>query len=127
MAVMQSVDWRTSPAWKTYRHAFENFREQVHAVQSLGASHAPKETLDAAVIKLQIAVEEYRIARDVLLHEMIPSEDRANATQDDIAHPERVKEIAELLWELEGRPDDSALDDWYRAEAILRRSSSAIV
>ncbi len=32
----------------------------------------------------------------------------------------RVKDIAELLWELSGKPQGSADDDWYRAERVVR-------
>jgi len=32
----------------------------------------------------------------------------------------RVKDIAELLWELAGKPQGSADDDWYRAERVVR-------
>lgn len=129
MATIQGVDWRTSSTWKSYRHAFENFRAEVHRVQSLGAlASPPREELDGAVVRLQIASEDYRIARNALLWEMVPPEHHSiTPMNDDIPFSERVKETAELLWELEGRPNGSALDDWYRAEAIVRRSSTGVL
>jgi len=129
MAAIQSVDWRTTSTWKSYRHAFENFRAEVGRVQSLGAASNPsREEIDNAVVRLQIASEDYRVARNVLLREMIPQEHHSTTSMnDDIPYSERVKETAALLWELEGRPNGSALDDWYRAEAIVRRSSMGIL
>ena len=38
---------------------------------------------------------------------------------------DRVREIAELRWELAGKPEGTADDDWYRAEEIVRRATAA--
>jgi hypothetical protein len=39
----------------------------------------------------------------------------------------RVKSIAELLWELKGKPQGSADDDWYRAERVARHTGAELV
>jgi hypothetical protein len=36
-----------------------------------------------------------------------------------------VKDLAELIWELEHKPDGKADDDWFRAESILRRAEES--
>jgi len=41
------------------------------------------------------------------------------------ATTERVRDIAELLWETAGRPEGTADEDWRAAEAIVRRASAA--
>jgi len=38
---------------------------------------------------------------------------------------ERVKSIAELLWESAGRPEGTADDDWRLAEDIVKRAATA--
>jgi hypothetical protein len=37
---------------------------------------------------------------------------------------DHIREIAELLWECEGRREGRADEDWYRAQEILRRALS---
>jgi hypothetical protein len=39
----------------------------------------------------------------------------------------RVRNIAELLWELKGKPQGSADDDWYRAERVARHASADLL
>jgi hypothetical protein len=93
-------------------------------VQDLSASGNPdKSTIDEAVLAMQQAHEDYRSARDILAREMMPSGEGDFARHESTWNEEGVKEIAELLWELEGRPDGTALDNWYRAERIVRRAS----
>jgi len=36
-----------------------------------------------------------------------------------------VSEIAELRWELAGKPEGTADENWYRAEDIVRRAMAA--
>ncbi len=33
---------------------------------------------------------------------------------------EEIRQLAQEIWEAEGRPEDRALRHWFRAEAILR-------
>ena len=37
----------------------------------------------------------------------------------------RVREIAELRWELAGKPEGTDDENWYRAEEIVRRATAA--
>lgn len=128
MGQRQSRDSHSTPAWWRYRQAFENFREKVRSVQNLAAVEIHDQaTIDSAVLEMEIAKECYKAARDALFLEMIPSQDRRFVASGDGRNEEDVRELAELLWELEGRPEGSALDDWYRAENIHRRSFRACV
>src|SRR3954452_11652906 len=123
---LRSSGWRTSPAWQAYAWAFDTFRHNAAVVQSLSATpQANREVIDAAVLAMEAAREDYRKRRDTLVsgltsaqilgfhHEGLPTEDE-------------VREVASLLWELEGKPDGRALDDWYWAEDILRRAASTV-
>jgi hypothetical protein len=122
MEPRQSPDSHSTANWQRYRQAFDNFREKVRNMQSLASEGNYAQTaIDAAVLEMEIAKEDYKIARDALFLEMLPSKDVVAAPKDS-RNEEGVRELAELLWELEGRPEGSALDDWYRAEDIHRRS-----
>jgi hypothetical protein len=37
----------------------------------------------------------------------------------------RIREVAELRWELAGKPEGTDDENWYRAEDIVRRSTAA--
>lgn len=120
----QNHSLRATAAWQSYRRAFDNFRSAVRTVQNLSADGNPaKATVDAAVLNMQQAHEDYRCARDTLARELIPSIQPGFAPRNPSTR-DGVKEVAELLWELEGRPDGTALDDWYRAENIVRRAAA---
>ena len=43
------------------------------------------------------------------------------ATRQEI---QRVKGLAELFWELAGKPQGSAEDHWYRAERVVRHAGA---
>src|SRR5690349_3649574 len=106
-----------TPAWRRYREAFDAFREKVRAMQAVaaGKNHDQSE-IDAAVLAMDIAKQEYNTARDALFLEMIPSVKQDPASKEGRGESkEEIRELAELLWELEGRPEGSALDDWHRA------------
>jgi hypothetical protein len=115
-----SLDWST--ATRTYRQAFENFRERVRAVQTLYGGHSSREKIDTAILELEKARQDYRAARNALLREMIPSDHTPPQSPDSAWNQECIREIAQLLWELEGRPEGAALDNWHRAEEIARRA-----
>jgi hypothetical protein len=54
---------------------------------------------------------------------------RATAPASDIATPplehKRIARLAYAYWEARGRPDGSPEEDWFRAEAELRRRQAA--
>jgi hypothetical protein len=38
---------------------------------------------------------------------------------------EKIRQLAQEIWEAEGRPEDRALRHWFRAEAMLRERECA--
>ena len=112
-----------TPTWQRYREAFKNFREKVRNVQNLTLGNDRDQSrIDAVVLEMEIAKEDYNSARDALFSEMAPHANGRVSYAENTRSEQEVRELAELLWELEGRPEGSALDDWYRAESIYRRS-----
>jgi hypothetical protein len=115
-----------TPEWRRYRQAFDAFREKVRNMQRLAAGGNPDQAgIDAAVLEMEMAKEDYKCARDVLFLQIVPAASRRLSPVENGRNEEEVRELAALLWELEGRPEGSALDDWYRAESIHRRSFRA--
>jgi hypothetical protein len=128
MGTGRSPNSQINPTWQRYRQAFENFREKVRNVQNLTLLKDRNQvTIDAAVLEMEIAKEGYNSARDALFSEMVPHANGHIFHSENVPSEKEVRELAELLWELEGRPEGSALDDWYRAESIYRRSSRTFV
>src|SRR4051794_34698838 len=111
----QSYEGRTSPHWEAYERAFENYREKAGVVQRLNGAADPDRailSLDSAVLAMETAREQYQICRDALVRDMTSSpwsQPAAGTPSQD-----RIREVADLLWELEGKPDGTALSDWYR-------------
>src|ERR1700732_1446069 len=97
---------------KAYRSAFEEFSRRVQRVQRLAAAENPDITaLDTALLELEKARLAYNACRDALASHLL-------ASSTPRSHVDRVRRMAELLWEVEGRPDGTADQDWHRAEEI---------
>jgi hypothetical protein len=115
-----------SKSWLEYRAAFENFSRHVQRMQALATQHeADPYEMEASVIAVELARQNYNASRDAYARELlrrsarrIPHSRRADLKSDRT----RVKAIAELLWDLTGRPEGTAEDNWYRAENIVRRA-----
>ncbi len=69
----------------------------------------------------------YDGCRDALAAQLLPAANRAAIPPKDPPQvvTERVKSIAELLWETAGRPDGTAEADWRLAEEIVKRAATA--
>ena len=87
----------------------------------MSASNPDWQAIDAALLDLEKARVSYNHSRDVLARELMPM------FQTPAAEPrtDRVREIAELRWELAGKPEGTDDDNWYRAEEIVRRAVAA--
>jgi len=81
---------------------------------------ADRQAIDAALLELEKARAIYHHQRDILAQQLLNSTLPEPASLSD-----RVKEVAELRWELAGKPEGTAEDDWYRAEEIVRRAAAA--
>ncbi len=114
--------------WRCYRVAFDEFAKRARAVQDLKAASNPcPDALDSALRELDRARVLYNTCRDTLACALLSPTKAALNRPSLSAAPdqfERVKTIAELLWESEGRRQGCADENWYRAERIIR---SAVV
>jgi hypothetical protein len=124
----ESRNSSSTAALRNYRRSFANLREEVRKIQQLSAGSAPdRAAIDAAVLDMEKAWQDYRSARDILLRQLAPASYARIARSGTVSPENEVRHIAELLWELEGKREGAALDDWYRAENIVRRTSPLVV
>jgi hypothetical protein len=104
--------------WQAYREAFDDFAQKVRQVQLLAAHPGvEQQAIDQALLDLETAHALYNATRDSLAEQFLPTP----AAGQDIAHDhvQNVKDLAALRWEMSGRPEGTAEDDWYRAEEIV--------
>ena len=124
-------DQRTgkAEAWAAYREAFQNFSRTARFVQDLtDTENLDRSTVDAAMLALEKAHTVYVARRNALAYFLLPAPARdlfrvpAPDAEPNTSH---IRRVAELLWEVSGRPLGSANDDWHRAEEIIRCAAAA--
>ena len=118
------------PLWQAYRDAFLQFQREARKLAEITAeaSHDPAEA-EKALLRVEHARLTYNEIRDrAAASLMSPESNEAFWTIPATpSHEEaRVKSIAELLWELAGKPQGSADDDWYRAERVVRNTAGEV-
>jgi hypothetical protein len=120
---------RKAQAWAAYRDAFQNFSGKVRFIQDMTATqNLDRSTVDAAMLELEKAYTAYSERRNTLAYFLLPSTARDLVrvpAPDSASYKSHVRRVAELLWEVSGRPLGTANDDWYRAEEILRSVAAA--
>ncbi len=115
-------------AWRAYQRAFHQFSERVRRLQMLTTDpHPNRAAIEEALVDVEKARVIYDACRDALAHELLPPSRSAGFPSADApqAINERVKGIAELLWESAGRPEGTADQDWHLAEDIVKRAATA--
>jgi hypothetical protein len=115
-------------AWRAYQRAFHEFSERVRHLQMLTTDpHPNRAAIEAALVDVEKARAIYDECRDALARELLPPSRTASFPVIDPpqAVTERVKSIAELLWETAGRPNGTADEDWRLAEEIVKRAATA--
>jgi hypothetical protein len=116
--------------WQAYRDAFRQFQREATRLAEIKAqpSYNPVET-EMALLRVEHARLAYNDARDVLAASLMPTQYAAafwSIPASSRQGPARVKNIAALLWEMAGKPQGSADDDWYRAERVVRGASAQV-
>jgi Protein of unknown function (DUF2934) len=105
-----------------YRSAFEEFAGKVRQARALMCGPNPDwQAIDAALLELEKARVNYNHRRDLLAQELLPQL-QTSANEPGL---NRVREIAQLRWELAGKPEGTDDENWYRAEEIVRRAVAA--
>ena len=115
---------------QAYERAFQEFSDRVRALQCLTSHPSPDAAaINLALLELEKAHWAYDRCRDALAVELLPAYMRGafRRVEPNSAevYEDRVRAVAQLLWESLGRPDGTADDDWNRAEQIVSRAAAA--
>lgn len=97
----------------SYRTAFGEYARQLDSLQRLVDGNGARRDIEDALRAVEEARQAYNSARDRF----------AQALAASTAKPfteEQVRQTARLLWELAGRPQGTAENDWQRAEQLVR-------
>ena len=111
--------------WQGYRDAFRHFEREANRLAEInGRPLYDAVEAERALLRLEQARLAYNDTRDTLAASMMPAEVRRKlwAIAPAPRYDGRVKDIAELFWELAGKPQGTALDDWYRAERVVKHA-----
>ncbi len=111
-----------------YRRAFAEFAGKARQARALMAASNPDwPAIDATLLELERARLDYNRHRDILAQLLSSQQPGAHSLPPHSAEPHanRVRAIAELRWELAGKPDGTAEENWFRAEEIVRQATAA--
>jgi hypothetical protein len=114
---------------QAYERAFQEFSDRVRALQCLTLHpSADAAAINVALLELEKAHWVYDCCRDALAVELLPASMRGTfrlmEPNSAEAYEDRVRAVAQLLWESAGRPGRTADDDWHRAEQIVRAAAA---
>jgi hypothetical protein len=129
MSTIGDESSRKAQALAAYREAFKNFSEKARFMQDMTATrNLDRSLVDAAMLELEKAHTVYIERRNTLAYFLLPSTGRDRVgvpAPDSEFYKAHVRRVAELLWEVSGRPLGTANDDWHRAEEIIRSVAAA--
>lgn len=109
-----------------YRIAWEDFVRATNALQnSLIATEPDRSRAEVALFEAEKARLAYNAARDLLVAEMAGIQPAVKSYSQP-PQEGKVRAIALLLWELAGKPDDTALLDWLHAERLVKSTSAVM-
>jgi hypothetical protein len=106
-----------------YRHAFTEFARKVRQARALMSAANPDwQAIDTALLELEKARVNYNHRRDLLAQQLLSASQFPDSIEPK---SDRVREIAQLRWEIAGKPEGTDDENWYRAEDIVRRATAA--
>jgi len=103
-----------------YHEAWAEFEACVQRLQAACADGS-RDRLNQLFHEVESARLKYSSARDRLVSRMLAPEVLSREPHSDDA---RIRGAAQLRWEFEGRPGNSAEKDWLCAEAMVRQASA---
>jgi DUF2934 family protein len=109
-----------------YRTSFRDYSRKLDALQRLiGAAAIDTGQVEAALLEVEKARLVHSRARDRLARELVLPGSPARQLHECPVNEQRIRETAQLLWELNGRPSGSAERDWRRAEQLLQTAAAS--
>ncbi|HEX4135420.1 MAG TPA: DUF2934 domain-containing protein [Bryobacteraceae bacterium] len=103
-----------------YRATFREYSKQLDGLHSLLQGNPAPDRIESVRLLVEKARVAHNAARDRLARELVRPPLPAHAKVDD----SHIRQTAQLLWEVAGRPEGSAERDWKRAEQLVRTSGA---
>jgi hypothetical protein len=109
-----------------YRTSFQEYSRKLDVLQRLiGAGSIDTSQIEAALLDVEKARMAHSCARDQLARELERSSFPPSHSHERRVNEHQIRETAQLLWELGGRPAGTAERDWRRAEQLVHSAASS--
>jgi hypothetical protein len=112
-----------------YRATFQEYSDKLEALQRLmGSDNSGKDdraTIEATLLEVETARVAHSCARDRLARELLRTTSALAAAPARGVRQSHIRDIAQLMWELAGRPEGTAEGDWQKAEKLVQRAATA--
>lgn len=108
--------------WNEYRVTWDAFSRNLDHLQSCVES-GDRAQIELALIAVEQAKSAHNTARDRLAENLVVSPRTASRTKLR-NEEEHIREKARLVWELSGKPQNSAEADWLLAERLVRSAAA---
>lgn len=128
---LNNADRSDAALWFAYRASFSEYSRKLEALQRLtGDGSIDAGQIEAALLEVEKARMAHSCARDRLATELARSSfppGRAPARTIDARQIDegRIRETAQLVWELAGRPAGTAERDWRLAERLVHSAAAS--
>ncbi len=114
-----------------YRATFQEYSNKLEALQRLMSSSDSnsgkddRATIEATLLEVETARIAHSCARDILARELLRTTSALAAAPARGVRQSHIRDIAQLMWELAGRPEGTAEGDWQKAEKLVQRAATA--
>lgn len=106
--------------WNEYRATWDAFSRDLDRLQACAES-GDRVLIENALVAVEESKSAHNAARDRLAEYLTGV---ANAPDETLRNQEeQIREKARLVWEVSGRPQNSAEADWLLAERLVRSAS----
>jgi hypothetical protein len=108
--------------WNEYRVTWDAFSRNLDRLQSCVES-GDRANIEEALIAVEQSKSAHNAARDRLAEQLAGSP--RTASRDRFHNEEEhIRQKAQMVWELSGKPQNSAEADWLLAERLVRSAAA---
>jgi uncharacterized protein (DUF2267 family) len=112
-----------TPLWNKYRETWEAFSRKLDDLQKV-IETGDRNRAEEALLAVERARVTHNTARDLLAAQLSGEIAALDNREMAAAEQRRVRQTAQLLWEIAGKPNGTADSDWHRAERLVRSASA---
>lgn len=109
--------------WNEYRAAWETFSRRLDELQAV-VEIGDRARAEEALMAVERARLPYDTARECLASQLSSEIAALDLADRGARERTRVRQTAQLLWEIAGKPSGTADSDWLRAERLVRTAAA---